>query len=51
MGSVVDELPELAARSGIDTTRGFVEEHDTWVMEYRDGEGQLRLPTYGQRAH
>ena len=36
MGCVVDELPELAARSGINTTRGLVEEHHTWVVEYRD---------------
>ena len=43
-GSVVDELPELAACSGIDTTCGFVKEHHTRIVEYRDGEGQLLLP-------
>ena len=44
-GSIVDEFPELTTCSGIDTTRGFVEEHHTWVVEYRDREGQLLLPT------
>ena len=51
VGSVVDEFPKLATRGRIDTTCRLVEEHNGWIVENRDGEGQLLFPSKGQRAY
>ena len=47
-GSLVDQLPELAAGDGIDTSGRFVQENDPGFVDDGDGESQLLLPAQRQ---
>ena len=51
MGSVVDELPKLLPRGRVYSAGGFVEKHDTWLMEDAHRKGQLLFPPQRQRFH
>src|SRR5258708_3059070 len=49
-GEIVDLVPELAPRLGIDSRRRFVEQKHLRVMNPARGRRQPLLPTPGQRA-
>ena len=47
-GSLVDQLPELAAGDRIDTSGRFIQENDPRFVDDGDGESQLLLPAQRQ---
>ena len=49
LGSIANQLPELASRGRVYAARWFVEEHHARLMEYRYGEGEFLFPAQGER--
>ena len=49
-GHLVNQVPELAARDGIDAGGGLVEKQDGRLVQHRAAEREALLPAAGERA-
>src|SRR5690606_42061422 len=47
-GELVDQFPEAAARRGVDTCSGLVEEHQLRMVRRGTGQSQPLLPAAGE---